>query len=73
MRDPKRILSIINKLNMVWNEHPDYRFGQLLINLGIVADDFKTWVVDDDITEQRLDEWINQQRMNAKKKDLKSS
>lgn len=32
MRDPARIDAFINKLRAIWHEHPDLRFGQLLLN-----------------------------------------
>jgi hypothetical protein len=33
MRDPKRIPKIIEKLQKVWEQNPDLRLGQLIVNL----------------------------------------
>ena len=33
MRDPKRINEYLNRLGAIWADCPDWRFGQLLINL----------------------------------------
>ena len=35
MRDVKRIERILLLLGMLWADNSDYRFGQLLINLGV--------------------------------------
>lgn len=32
MRDPKRIKPFLEELEKVWNEVPDWRFGQLVSN-----------------------------------------
>ena len=34
MRDPNRIPRIIKKLQKVWEENPDWRLGQLIVNLS---------------------------------------
>ena len=33
MRDPKRIKPFLKRLEKCWNEVPDWRFGQLMINV----------------------------------------
>lgn len=43
MRSKKRIKSFLRWLEKEWEASPDLRFGQLLINLGIVTDDIRTW------------------------------
>jgi hypothetical protein len=54
MRDEKRINRILRILEEIWDRNPDQRFGQLLINLGVVKDDFSTLHVEDDLMEQHL-------------------
>ena len=54
MRDKNRIQKILNLLKELWQKNPDQRFGQLLINLGIVRDGFETWQKEDDILEKYL-------------------
>jgi len=39
MRDPARIPALLDILRMVWQAHPDLRFGQLVDNIGV---DFQT-------------------------------
>lgn len=34
MRDKKRIEPFLDKLEELWNEYPDYRFGQLITMIG---------------------------------------
>jgi len=43
MRSNKRIKPFLKWLESKWNESPDQRFGQLLINLGLVEDTLETW------------------------------
>lgn len=33
MRDPKRIKPFIEKLEKLWLENPDFRFGQLIMSI----------------------------------------
>lgn len=33
MRDPKRITRILGKLGQLWRSAPDYRLGQMVVNL----------------------------------------
>jgi hypothetical protein len=54
MRDEKRIKKILVILEEIWERNPDQRFGQLLINLGVIKDDFSTWTVEDDLMEEHL-------------------
>lgn len=54
MRDKNRISRILRILEEIWDRNPDQRFGQLLINLGVVKDDFDTLHVEDDLMEQHL-------------------
>ena len=43
MRSKKRIKPILKFIEDKWNESPDQRFSQLLINLGIVTDNLRDW------------------------------
>lgn len=57
MRDPKRIKVVCNELEKVWNEHPDLRLGQLLINYVFYVPpraDIRMWLQSDDATLERL-------------------
>ena len=33
MRNPERIKPFLDELEKIWNEVPDWRFGQLVVNL----------------------------------------
>jgi len=54
MRDPKRIDRILKEIKVTWKAHPDMRFYQLLINMGLHADD-QMWSVEDDAVEKFLE------------------
>lgn len=45
MRDPKRIEAYLEKVKKVWMEYPDWRFGQLVVNI-LGADPF--YIEDED-------------------------
>ena len=55
MRNIKRIKPIIEKLEEIWNIHPDQRFGQLLGNvIGDISSEEKLG----DIFFPEDDEWL---------------
>lgn len=43
VRNKERIKPFMKWLTKIWLNHPDLRFGQMLINEGIVSDDIRTW------------------------------
>jgi uncharacterized protein YihD (DUF1040 family) len=49
MRDPKRIPKILKELRKIWEEHPDLRLGQLMLNLG-----FDFYYIEDDELIKKL-------------------
>ena len=54
MRDKKRIKRILKLIEEHWNKHPDLRFGQLLINLGVADDSIRVWLNEDEGLEKYL-------------------
>lgn len=56
MRDPARIHRIINKLELLWNKHPDLRLTQLLWILA--RSNYVFFFVEDDYIEKRIDKFI---------------
>lgn len=54
MRPIERIPRILKLLEKLWKQHPDQRFGQLLINQEIIADEIEAWAREDDLLESRL-------------------
>ena len=56
MRDVKRIDKILKLIGDNWKKHPDYRFGQLLINMGICDDSMRLWHTDDNELGKYLEE-----------------
>ena len=54
MRPPERIPKILKLIETHWKAHPDYRFGQLLINLGVAPDSTYFWNIDDADLEKHL-------------------
>jgi len=59
MRDPRRIPRILEKIEKLWSDMPDLRFGQLLINLGMIDDSSASWNTEDDLYEDQLNYWID--------------
>jgi uncharacterized protein YihD (DUF1040 family) len=43
MRDPNRIKIIMDYLREVWEDNPDWRLTQLLVNTGVVPNFPGTW------------------------------
>lgn len=58
MRDPNRIDPMIDKLRALWHRYPDFRLGQLVVNLGRRAPDTKadTFNVEDDKMATTIDQ-----------------
>ena len=54
MRDPERIDRILGEIRTTWKEHPDMRFYQLLINMGLIEDSLSFWTLEDDEVEKFL-------------------
>ena len=69
MRDPKRIKVILNLIEEYWNDNPDYRFGQMLINLGVSPDSTHFW----NISDGDLLIWLENRKRERKKEDEKNS
>jgi hypothetical protein len=65
MRDPARIKKIMSIIESYWQSSPDQRFGQMLINLGLVPDDIRTWNMEDDLLLKGLEAW--QKKQNKQK------
>lgn len=54
MRDEKRIKPILELIEKIWASYPDLRFGQLLINLGLIKDEIHAWNYEDEELEKHL-------------------
>ena len=48
MRDEKRIDNVLNELAIIWKKVPDWRFFQLLQNIGFTPDKDFFYLEDDD-------------------------
>jgi len=59
MRDPKRIKRILKLIEKYWNLNQDQRFGQALINAGIVTDEMWVWQMEDDKLEEGLNDFFD--------------
>ena len=60
MRDPKRIKRILELIEKIWDKSPDQRFGQLLINCGIVDDSLRVWNNEDNTLEEYLNKFLEE-------------
>ena len=52
MREPARMKRILGEIEKTWEENPDMRFFQLLINMGLIEDDALRWNYEDDTLEE---------------------
>lgn len=52
MRDPKRIDRILSIIKEIWEQNPDLRLMQLLLNTTLSADPY---YIEDDILEKELE------------------
>jgi hypothetical protein len=59
MRDIKRIKPLLALIEEVWNEVPDWRLGQLLVNVSRLDDPF---YFEDDVLEEKLKAMLTQIR-----------
>ena len=57
MRDPARMKRILGKLGKFWESVPDWRLGQLYVN---VASTDRAFYVEDDTFEALLDGWLKE-------------
>ena len=56
MRDPKRIDEVLNTIKTVWEQYPDMRFGQLVVNvLGV-----DPFYIEDDVILKAFQNWIEE-------------
>lgn len=54
MRKIERIKRILKLIEDKWIDAPDLRFGQLLINIGVVNDSLYVWNMQDEDLEKHL-------------------
>lgn len=56
MRDLKRIDEVLNTVKTVWEQYPDMRFGQLVVNvLGV-----DPFYIEDDVILKAFQNWIEE-------------
>lgn len=69
MRDLNRIDPLLAKLGALWKQHPDMRFGQLMINL---LDNLgkEPWYLEDDSWMEYLDAYLKNDRSGSGKTTL---
>lgn len=48
MRDPKRIIDICNRLANAWQQNPDLRLGQLIVNALPEEFDLNPFYIEDE-------------------------
>ena len=73
MRDIKRIKRILDKIKKCWMTMPDCRFYQMMINEGLMEDNYGYYNIEDDEVELHLDKIIKGgKKTNAKRTTKKS-
>lgn len=58
MRDPNRIEDFLNYLKSIWELHPDWRFGQLVVNIFGVEDNPAFFYKEDEDFMDIMEEWL---------------
>ena len=64
MRDPVRIRSILEEIERIWVQHPDWRLGQLVSNLTGWAGE-SVWDVEDDALLNEIQHHLEQAEESA--------
>jgi hypothetical protein len=59
MRDKKRIPILLKELEKLWNKYPDFRFGQLIVNIFSTQDEYKDAFFPED---DKWLEWIKRDK-----------
>lgn len=56
MRDLERIGRVLQKLELYWREHPDYRLGQIVSNANDIVRGrgYDIFYLEDDLLEEAL-------------------
>jgi len=57
-RDPNRIPKILTLIQTAWEEFPDQRLGQLIVNVVGNASKTDLFYIEDDVLKDDLEEWI---------------
>lgn len=65
MRNPNRIHEICELLEKVWNYVPDWRLGQLVVNLARHANSYDPFFLEDDKMKQALEEYLAEAEENG--------
>lgn len=69
MRDPKRIKKFCDRLAKVWENAPDWRFGQLISNMfgEVWAKHGDIFFIEDDKMIEYLEEYFEKSEENGEK------
>ena len=54
MRDPERISVILDELRQFWMRHPDWRLGQVIVNLTEAKSTSDIFYIEDDVFLHKL-------------------
>jgi len=69
MRDPDRIRRVLEAVERVWEQHPDWRLGQFIENLAAWADD-SVWNIEDDALVNEIQTHLNQLQRTTQMKTV---
>lgn len=58
MRDPNRIEDFLDNLKSIWELHPDWRFGQLVVNIFGVGNNPAFFYKEDEDFMDIMEEWL---------------
>lgn len=57
-REKDRIIRMLAKIHEIWDETPDMRLGQLLVNLDVAPPNTDIFYIEDDVMEKTIDTGI---------------
>ena len=59
MRDPERISGVLQQVERIWRQHPDWRLGQLLANLADWAEE-SVWDIEEETLVAEIERHLTQ-------------
>lgn len=59
MRNPNRIPNVLAAIKIIWEQYPDWRFGQLLENLKGYLDTKDMFYIEDDKFIESIQNFLN--------------
>jgi hypothetical protein len=66
MRDPDRIPTVLKRIEELWQQHPDWRLGQLIANVAAWRET-DVWDLEEDELTEEIDRHLSQAEYASKR------